>query len=130
MSDEVIPYLETLTVELIYRILDNLSELTILCSMRNVSTRINAIVDNYHRYQVNLSLARKSYARHLFKVCLYYLIQTLTKLDSAWQTISEEEIKNLAHVLQHNTVRSVSYISISHILTLFDTDTDYTTLFR
>jgi len=45
----------TLPIELIYRILDNLDELTILLSMRNVCRRLDAITDTYHRYQVMLS---------------------------------------------------------------------------
>jgi hypothetical protein len=44
----------TLPVELIYRILDNLDELTILLSIRNVCARLNAIINTYHRYQVKL----------------------------------------------------------------------------
>ncbi len=55
MSDKFISSLLTLPVNLVYHILDNLDEFTILCSMRNVSRRINAIVDSYHRYQVNFS---------------------------------------------------------------------------
>ncbi len=44
-----------LPVELLHRILDNLDELTILLSMRNVCIRLNAITDAYHRYQVYCS---------------------------------------------------------------------------
>jgi len=55
MYKEVTLCLLTLPIELIYRILDNLDELTILLSMRNVCTRLNAITDTYHRYQVMLS---------------------------------------------------------------------------
>jgi hypothetical protein len=55
MSNKVILSLHTLPVELVYRILDHLDEFTFLCSMRNVCMRINAIVDNYHRYQVKFS---------------------------------------------------------------------------
>jgi hypothetical protein len=43
----------TLPVELIYRILDNLSQLNIFLPVRNVCTRFNTITDIYHRYQVN-----------------------------------------------------------------------------
>jgi hypothetical protein len=42
----------TLPVEIVYRILDNLDELTILCSVRNVCTRLNLITDTYRRYTV------------------------------------------------------------------------------
>jgi hypothetical protein len=53
MSDKIIPSLHTLAVELVYRILDHLTDLSILFSMRNVCSRIDAIVDSHHRYQVN-----------------------------------------------------------------------------
>jgi hypothetical protein len=51
----VIPSLHTLPVELVYRILDHLDEVTILCSMQSVCARILAIVDSYHSYQVSFS---------------------------------------------------------------------------
>jgi hypothetical protein len=44
----------TLPVETVYRILDNLDELTILCSVRDVCTRLNLITDTYHRYKVKV----------------------------------------------------------------------------
>ena len=53
MSDKFIPSLHTLPVELVYRILDHLNDFSMLCSVRNVCTRINTIVDSYYRYQVN-----------------------------------------------------------------------------
>ncbi len=53
MSHRTILSLVTLPVEIIYRILDHQDNFTIICSMRNVSQRLNKIVDSYHRYQVN-----------------------------------------------------------------------------
>lgn len=53
MSDRVTPSLLTLPVELVYRILDNLDGLTILFSVRDVCTRLNAITNTYYPYQVN-----------------------------------------------------------------------------
>ncbi len=44
--------LHTLPVELVYRILDNLDQLTIFLSMGGVCARLNAIIDNYHPYGV------------------------------------------------------------------------------
>jgi hypothetical protein len=54
MADPVTPSLLTLPVELVYRILDKLDVFTILCSMRDVCTHINTIIDTYHRYKVNV----------------------------------------------------------------------------
>lgn len=55
MSDKIIPSLHTLPVEFVYKILDELDDFTILCSMQNVCKRLNEIVHTYHRYQVNFS---------------------------------------------------------------------------
>ena len=54
MSDRVPASLVALPIELVYRILDNMDELTMLGSARNVCARLNAITDTYHRYQVKL----------------------------------------------------------------------------
>jgi len=56
MSNNIAPHLLTLPIELIFRILDNLDDFTILCSVRNVCTRLNTITNVYHRYQVSLKL--------------------------------------------------------------------------
>ena len=53
MSNKINLTFLTLPVELVYRILDYLDDWSLICSIRNVSTRINRIIDNYHRYQVN-----------------------------------------------------------------------------
>jgi hypothetical protein len=66
MSEKFVPDFLTLPVELVYRILDNLDEYTVLCSMRNVSTRINAIVNSYCPYQVNFSFIINLYVYHLY----------------------------------------------------------------
>ncbi len=59
MSNKVLPSLLTLPIELVYCILDNLDQLTILLSLRNVCIKLNAIIDTYHRYQVNFIFAFK-----------------------------------------------------------------------
>lgn len=45
----------TLPIELVYRILDHLNDITILCSIRNVCTKLNTIIETYHRYEVKLT---------------------------------------------------------------------------
>ena len=47
----------TLPIELVYRILDHLTDFTLFCSMQNVSQRFNQILNVYHRYQVSLQSA-------------------------------------------------------------------------
>ena len=60
MDNKVSPSFLGLAIELVYRILDNLDDFTILCSVRNVCTRLNMITDTYHRYQVNFIFIIKS----------------------------------------------------------------------
>ncbi len=70
MSDQFIPSFLTLPVELVYRILDHLDEVSILWSMWDVCRRMNAIVDSYHRYQVISLLFQLSFSslmtHHIF----------------------------------------------------------------
>lgn len=54
MADQTKLSFLTLPVYLIYRILDHASDVTIFCSTVNVCTRLNAIIESYHRYQVNM----------------------------------------------------------------------------
>jgi hypothetical protein len=56
MSNKSIPSFFTLPVELIYRILDQMDDWTMLCSMQNVCTRIDTIFNTYYRYQVNFQI--------------------------------------------------------------------------
>jgi hypothetical protein len=57
MSHNIDPSLLTLPIELVCRILDQLDPLDILCCVRDVCTRINAITDTYLPYQVKVSFA-------------------------------------------------------------------------
>ena len=53
MSSKISLTFLTLPVELVYRVLDYLDDWSIICSIRNVCTRIDAIIDSYDRYQVS-----------------------------------------------------------------------------
>ena len=53
MSNTNIDSLHALPIELVYRILDKLSLYEIVKSMINVCTRLNAIVNSYHRDEVS-----------------------------------------------------------------------------
>jgi hypothetical protein len=63
------PSLLTLPVELVYRILDNLEELTILLSCRDICARLNAITDTYYRYQVIFRFIMKQYSHCFGEYC-------------------------------------------------------------
>ena len=49
MTDRSTVNLHTLPVEIVYRVLDHLTTFNILWSMRNVCTRIDAILDTYKK---------------------------------------------------------------------------------
>jgi len=52
MSNQMNWSLHTIPVELVYRILDHLDDVTILLTCRNICARLDAITDTYYRYQV------------------------------------------------------------------------------
>lgn len=54
MSQKIPSSLLELPVELVYYILREIDVISILFSLRNVCTRLNAITDSYYRYQVTL----------------------------------------------------------------------------
>jgi hypothetical protein len=65
-------------VELVYCILDNFDELTILLSLRNVCIRLNSIMDSYHRCKViyfYLGVWFSSFSKHRW----FRYIETVTK---------------------------------------------------
>ena len=59
-------------VELVYRILDNLDQLSILLSVQNVCLRLNTIANTYHRYQVNFSFIFTSDIHHHLRSIVYF----------------------------------------------------------
>lgn len=103
MSDKFFPCLLTLPVELVYRVMDHLDELAILCSIRKVCRRIDTIVDTYYRYQVNFSLIKYSSIR---------VIQTLTTLNLRGKGITDTKAQQIASALKHNKVTLGHYSCI------------------
>ena len=55
MSDQHSMSLSTLPIELVYRILDHLTQYNILISASNVCARWNSIIDTYQPYQVTFT---------------------------------------------------------------------------
>jgi hypothetical protein len=58
--------LHTLPVEVVYRILDNLDEQIILFSFYNVCTRLDIIIDTYHRYEIIFGFIMKSFDQNYY----------------------------------------------------------------
>lgn len=54
MSERASAYFLTLPPELVYRILDHLDDITLICSTWNVCSRLNKMIDTYIRYQVEI----------------------------------------------------------------------------
>ena len=59
MSNNFIPTLYTLPVEILYHILDDLDAQTILCSFRHTCRQFRAVVNSYNRYIVNFQSISK-----------------------------------------------------------------------
>lgn len=96
MSASVALSLHTLPVELVYRILDNLNQLTIFFSLGGVCARLNTIIASYHPYRViTYSLRSSRYNTILF-------IQTFTELGSGDSVHNMEQVAN---AIQNNTVK-------------------------
>ncbi|CAF3927194.1 unnamed protein product [Rotaria sp. Silwood1] len=53
MSNRLVPSLETLPGEIIYRIFDNLNVQTILSSIRGTCRRLKSLVNSYERFVLN-----------------------------------------------------------------------------
>ncbi len=75
MSNQAHASLQSLPVELVYGILDNLNELTILFTVRNVCTRLRQITNTYNRYQVND-----------FHITISYLVISIIHSNSAYKS--------------------------------------------
>jgi hypothetical protein len=80
------PSLHSLPVELVYRILDNLDDKTILISCRDVCTRLNEITDTYHRYQVILGFTIKSHFHHLYNRIVLFVNMYINYFHDTYHT--------------------------------------------
>ncbi|CAF1127706.1 unnamed protein product [Adineta steineri] len=104
--------LHTLPVELIYCILDNLDDLTIILSLRNVCLQLNAIIDIYPRYQTltTLNLAHNRVGaigtQHLALV-LRNNNSMLTMLDLDWNYLGDEGIRYLASQTENKAYTTI-----------------------
>ena len=67
MSNKTTSLLLALPVELVYRILDHLDSLTILLSVHDVCTRLNAITETYYRWQVSFTFIFNHHLRRITK---------------------------------------------------------------
>ncbi|CAM4791490.1 unnamed protein product [Rotaria magnacalcarata] len=111
--------LVSLPIELVHRILDNLDDLTILMSLRNVCSRLNLIIDTYHRYQTltmlniaNLRWKSQELPR-LYNLLLNNTI--LVTLDLAYNRIGDEDTWSLANTLKNKKTLKTLVLDLNHI---------------
>ncbi len=65
-----------LPVELVYRIINNMNDGTMVCSMQNVCTRLNPILNSYYRYKVRyrfMSMFHFHYLRSIYHILKHFL---------------------------------------------------------
>jgi hypothetical protein len=112
MADKIKPSLLTLPVELVYRILNSLDDFNIFCTMRDVCTHTNTIMNNYRRYKVKFSA---------FSLIFFlYFTQTLTTLQLCNTKMDLQGIIQLANTLKQNKVTSLAYVFRSIIYSLLN----------
>ncbi|CAF4123879.1 unnamed protein product [Adineta steineri] len=102
MANQTVASFVTLPVELVYRILDQLSDFTMLCSMTNTLTTLglghNAIGAEGAKYLANALQINK----------------TLTTLGLEHNAIGAEGAQDLANALQINKVTKILVLQSSH----------------
>ena len=98
MSKFVMLSFLTLPVELVYRILDHIDDITLFCSIRDVCTRFNTIIDTYHRYQVNFNVIE------IIDRVLFRFIKTITTLILNRRQSDLVRDRFFANILQQRSV--------------------------
>ncbi|CAF1020458.1 unnamed protein product [Adineta steineri] len=119
MTEKVHSSLLTLPVEIVYRILDNLDEFTILCSVRDVCHRFNLITDTYNRYQLFTTLDLSNYQLQDQDIqCLVKTLPnntTLTTINIGSNTNQDGLIVKLINALKNNKTLTTLDINCNSI---------------
>lgn len=103
MSENFNANLQTLPVDLLYLLLDNLTVGDIYCSMWNVSRRINTIIASYRRYRVR-------FLRTHPHICLIMsLFKTSSGLAIKGAKMTTEKAYYLGNLLYNNTVGFIAF---------------------
>ncbi|CAF1278696.1 unnamed protein product [Rotaria sordida] len=140
ISEQISASILSLPTELVYLILDNLDDFTILCSIRNVCTRLNQIIDTYPRYQTLTILKFRS--KHIGALEAQHLANAirnnyvLTTLDVNYDSIEDNGTDHIADVLRNNTTLTTlklhsfytAALQIQHLADTLRNNTTLTTL--
>ncbi|CAF4796823.1 unnamed protein product [Rotaria sp. Silwood1] len=112
MPTSLISSLETLPVEILYHILDDLDAQTILFSFRHICRRFRAIVNNYDRYSLNFESISKS---DFERVCYLINPRQVTSLTLRENEGAPDQIKlflSYFNLQQFSYLRSLSLFII------------------
>ncbi|CAM4878708.1 unnamed protein product [Rotaria socialis] len=103
----------TLPVELIHMIFDNLSDFTIICSLRQVYTRLNTIMDAYPGYQEldTLFLCDEVVGCDQIK----HIVNALRNNPLRQNAIGAVEVQHLTNALKNNTTLTEFHLNANHI---------------
>ncbi|CAF1289467.1 unnamed protein product [Rotaria sordida] len=107
MDKQISACILSLPTELVYMILDNLDDFTILCSIRNVCTQLDHIIDTYPRYQTLTTLKFRS--KHIGALEAQHLANAvrnnhiLVTLDVDYNSIEDNGADYIADALRNNT---------------------------
>jgi hypothetical protein len=115
MPNNIIPSIETLPVELLHRIFDNLDAQTILLSVRSVSRSFRSVANTYNRYVLNFKLISKS---NFHLLCRFINPQNVISLLFSNDEHTTEQIK-----LLFSSVRLQQFTRL-HSLTLHNINED------
>jgi hypothetical protein len=112
MSTNIVPSLDTLPVELLYRIFDNLDAETILLSIQYVCRWFHSVTNNYNRNKLNF--------QSIFKHTFHQLCRTTCPKNVISLTLSDENqtpgqtglFLSLHYIEEYTRLRSITLISI------------------
>jgi hypothetical protein len=112
MSNNIVQSIETLPVELLYRIFDNLDAQTILLSLRSVSKLFRSVVNNYNRYILDFQLISK---RNFYLLCRFINPQNVISLTLSNENLTSNQIDlfiSLVRLQEFTRLRSLTLLNI------------------
>ncbi|CAF4774864.1 unnamed protein product, partial [Rotaria sp. Silwood2] len=113
MSNNIIPSIETLPLELLHRIFDNFNTETILFSILPVSRLFESSVNTYNRYDLNFHLISKSVFHVLCRLINPENVISLT-LSNDYRTSNQIDLFiSLFDLKQFTRLRSLTLLDIN-----------------
>ncbi|CAF4087850.1 unnamed protein product [Rotaria sp. Silwood2] len=113
MSNYVAPSIETLPVEILHRIFDNLDAQIILYSIRPLSKLFRSVVNTYNRYVLEFNLISKSCFYFFCRLIHPQNIISLTLSNNEQTSVQIDLFISLVHLRQITRLRSLTLLQIS-----------------